>query len=183
MKTKQKPKEQKSKCDMPAPAVAREGRISRADAEVLVKEIGRPHFADILVWPSPSASDQRPQFRTHYGLSLHEAMASAAEALACFESHGRNACLLAVRPADVNEATMYYFALDELGTWEHEATQDGCMPKALGAATGAARGGRTRKPRDWAHTLRAFVNELLNRSKKTLRSGERSGTQAANSLV
>ena len=178
-KTKKETTKPLGTCDESEKVVARLAWVSDADAEILVKELARPHLADVLVWPGPESNGHRPILLAYYGDDRQHVMKRVADAETRFRSQGLRTELLAVRPADMEETRMFILAIEELETWTHLAEAGGVLASRRSPLP-VAKNTRRRTPIAWALTLEEFVNDHHRRRDRVLLPEEFLEVPAAN---
>ncbi len=119
MKAKKETTEPTGTCEETEKVVAKAARVSFADAEMLARELGRPHLADLLVWPYPDGNNPLPILLAYCGEDRQQVMKRVEHAKTRFRLLGARSEVLAVRPVDMEEMRMFCLALEELETWKH----------------------------------------------------------------
>ena len=100
--------------DREAGPVYRWSLIGEEDAFALQVCRESPCIIEVLVWPYPEATDQRPVLRHYYALNLPQAAVRAAEIEIRLREQEIRAALVAIRPATDEETNTFFRVMDKL---------------------------------------------------------------------
>ena len=88
--------------------------LSPADAEKLARQREVPHVVEVVVWPYPESTDQRPEMRRYYALNLPQAAGRAVEIEIRLREQELRAAITAIRPATKDETNTFFMAMAKL---------------------------------------------------------------------
>jgi len=88
--------------------------ISDMEDARLAKQRDTPQIIEVLVWPYPESTDQRPALRRYFALNLPQAVVRAAEIEIRLREQELRAALVALRPATSKETNTFFRVMDIL---------------------------------------------------------------------